>query len=1018
MKTQKKILALFLAVLMLVTAVPLTVINAGAAQVYNQTISKSDYGLIKGGGSSRFNGSNFNIVNDCQADNTSAGIIRFDLPDLTGYDEITSVTLNAVVDSYNTEIRPTGYYYSTSSTCAGYLGGAEHQISLTAGGWYTGRNSLLKACGITGNFNDGEGGIDGPNKIGSIPGNDTQQHSFDMTQIVKNAVASGTKTIYIIIVKDEAGGTGNEGGWSDTTVDPNKQTLTIKADSLNFNDEVFGNVSLGPIVYVHGEYTGVVHNSITDKHQYDYMTYGSQVADCSYQGELYTTVSSSKTISSIVVEDTGATLTTKNITSSWYDGRSYTVLTGDLGGGYGTVRDNSNSTVTLKFIFNDGTFEYHKRPVKINPVAEHTLSTLFAWCQPAFAYRYPVPFEVLAYGSYGTLGRKGSYTLSDYNNHLGTTNEVNENYGSMYSYNSGMDSWEDDSTVKMDTMTNEVASFDKKAGYFVGYTYKNRSAKTMSVSSPVARYYLDLSSNDNFGVNYSTTNPNNYSIRLYVSSIYFSGNPDDTNAAYAGSSHSASGSSTINSVSMDSGINSGINVKGQTSGYVTLTGTPRTGTTSATYTIGYKNKNNDPCEGTLNITTIINLYVSDRTAQRNGYNELVNQLKSLKVSCFTQDSWNNMRTALLNLEEWLNDNTDTTTNGANLLTAAQNAKTALVHSEESNHNLVLKNSTPATCLEQSTENYECSYNCGYTKTTHDTQALGHSWDNGVVTKEATCVDKGVKTYTCQNDKDHTRTEDIPATGIHTPDEPVEENRIEATCTKEGSYELVTKCKVCGEDISRTTVTIPKKEHTWGQPTTENFVDSSCSATGSYDEVVRCTVCGELHSSEPKTVEKKDHTRGEPTTEDFVDSSCTATGSYNKVVRCTVCGQVIESEKITIEKKEHTPDEPVIENRIEATCTTPGSYELVTKCKVCGEVIKKEKKTIDMIDHTPGEEQEENRKEATCTELGSYDLVVRCTACGTVISKKEVTIPKKAHTPGDPVEEDKVDSTCTTEGSYN
>lgn len=39
-------------------------------------------------------------------------------------------------------------------------------------------------------------------------------------------------------------------------------------------------------------------------------------------------------------------------------------------------------------------------------------------------------------------------------------------------------------------------------------------------------------------------------------------------------------------------------------------------------------------------------------------------------------------------------------------------------------------------------------------------ALGHKWDAGVITKQPTETETGIRTYTCQNDKNHTKTEEI------------------------------------------------------------------------------------------------------------------------------------------------------------------------------------------------------------------------------------------------------------------
>ncbi|MDO4183199.1 MAG: leucine-rich repeat protein [Coriobacteriia bacterium] len=43
----------------------------------------------------------------------------------------------------------------------------------------------------------------------------------------------------------------------------------------------------------------------------------------------------------------------------------------------------------------------------------------------------------------------------------------------------------------------------------------------------------------------------------------------------------------------------------------------------------------------------------------------------------------------------------------------------------------------------------------------DGRPLGHAWDNGVVTKQPTETEEGVRTYTCANDPSHTYTEAIP-----------------------------------------------------------------------------------------------------------------------------------------------------------------------------------------------------------------------------------------------------------------
>ncbi len=58
----------------------------------------------------------------------------------------------------------------------------------------------------------------------------------------------------------------------------------------------------------------------------------------------------------------------------------------------------------------------------------------------------------------------------------------------------------------------------------------------------------------------------------------------------------------------------------------------------------------------------------------------------------------------------------------------------------------------------------------------------HKWNNGEVTKEPTCTETGVMTYTCTAGNDFTKTEEIPATGNHNI---VIDAAVAATCTSTG-----------------------------------------------------------------------------------------------------------------------------------------------------------------------------------------------------------------------------------------
>lgn len=88
----------------------------------------------------------------------------------------------------------------------------------------------------------------------------------------------------------------------------------------------------------------------------------------------------------------------------------------------------------------------------------------------------------------------------------------------------------------------------------------------------------------------------------------------------------------------------------------------------------------------------------------------------------------------------------------------------------------------------------------------------HSIDagEGVVTAP-TCQEGGYTTYVCRACKETVIGNLTGATG-HTAGEAVEENRVEPTCTEDGSYDSVVYCTVCENEISRETVTIGAVGH--------------------------------------------------------------------------------------------------------------------------------------------------------------------------------------------------------------
>ncbi len=85
-----------------------------------------------------------------------------------------------------------------------------------------------------------------------------------------------------------------------------------------------------------------------------------------------------------------------------------------------------------------------------------------------------------------------------------------------------------------------------------------------------------------------------------------------------------------------------------------------------------------------------------------------------------------------------------------------------------------------------------------TQTIYNTKAE-HNWDGGKVTTPATCTKPGVRTYTCQTDPAHTKTEDIPALE-HKFETYVYNN--DATCDADGTETALCAHPGCGVTDTR------------------------------------------------------------------------------------------------------------------------------------------------------------------------------------------------------------------------
>ena len=222
---------------------------------------------------------------------------------------------------------------------------------------------------------------------------------------------------------------------------------------------------------------------------------------------------------------------------------------------------------------------------------------------------------------------------------------------------------------------------------------------------------------------------------------------------------------------------------------------------------------------------------------------------------------------------------------------------------------------------------------------------------------------------------------------HGNTETITENEVPATCKEGGSYDSVTYCKDCGVELSRETVTTPKKAHTESAWITDKASDCVNGGT----KHTECTVCGEiLQTAEiPANGHSYESVVTAPT--------CTADGYTTHT--CKVCGERYTD--TIVDKLGHSFKSYVSNN--DATCKADGTK--TAKCDRC-DVTDTVADTGSKKAHT---ETSIPAVSATCTEKGLTEGK-KCSVCGEIlVAQKE--IPAKGHS----YESVVTAPTCTADG---
>ena len=306
--------------------------------------------------------------------------------------------------------------------------------------------------------------------------------------------------------------------------------------------------------------------------------------------------------------------------------------------------------------------------------------------------------------------------------------------------------------------------------------------------------------------------------------------------------------------------------------------------------------------------------------------------------------------------------------------------------------------TPATCTTEGVMTYTCTRD-GATKT-ETIPALGHKWDDGTITTAPTCETEGEKTYRCTNDGcTETKREAVAALGHDWDNGTV---TTPATCTAEGVLTYI-----CKRDASHSkTEAIPALGHKWDDGTITTA--PTCEAEG--EKTYTCKNDGSHTKTESIPALGHDWNDGEVTTaptctEDGVKTyTCKNDASHTKTETIAKLGHKWDAGKVTVEPtydsdgtmtftcqndKTHTYTETIPAKKytftvtvVDPTCTEQG-YTLHT----CNQNAEKSYK--DNYTDALGHDYKEVTTPATCKDAGKVEKV--CQRCGDTQLVKDLPV---------------------------
>lgn len=198
--------------------------DSASVQTKNGTLNQNGYQILCNGTEGRWADNQWNIVNDRQDNNTSAGVVRIPLADVKNM-QVNSATFKMTVDTASGDSETNGLdvYWSTDyAKINGYIaGGQTNSVGCSSGAGTTANDSFATKLGFsrTGSL------------VATYPKSTTGERSFDVQSVLQTIIDTNADYLYLIVMQKNAGGNGSTSGWSDTKIKPTSLSITYNVQN-------------------------------------------------------------------------------------------------------------------------------------------------------------------------------------------------------------------------------------------------------------------------------------------------------------------------------------------------------------------------------------------------------------------------------------------------------------------------------------------------------------------------------------------------------------------------------------------------------------------------------------------------------------------------------------------------------------------------------------------------------------------------------------------------------------------